>query len=227
MRQTAQPFNSVYVSFYKGLGALSGAMLLGDADFCAEARVWLRRLGGNLYSVLPYAVSSWDGFRRTCLATHGPARDDLAYSPARFERRRRKMARVVARLRADARIASLVRFDPVVPETNMVHGYLRLSRDACLSAAEGAARATATPAAPGGIRVLNRVRPLGTADDEGREGRRGGARCGCRFEWIMGEANSAIDDDVFLRGWKAFARAATEEGQVRSSAGTPSNHDDM
>jgi hypothetical protein len=30
-----------------GLGALSGAMLAGDAVFVAAARVWLRRFGGN------------------------------------------------------------------------------------------------------------------------------------------------------------------------------------
>merc|ERR1712080_270155 len=33
-------FDSVYVSFYKGLGGLSGAMLLGSETFCDEARVW-------------------------------------------------------------------------------------------------------------------------------------------------------------------------------------------
>ncbi|MEZ4316956.1 MAG: beta-eliminating lyase-related protein [Myxococcota bacterium] len=43
-------FSSVYVSFYKGIGALSGAMLLGDAGFIAEAAVWQRRQGGTLWS---------------------------------------------------------------------------------------------------------------------------------------------------------------------------------
>ncbi len=38
-------FDSVYVSFYKGIGALAGAMLLGPEDFIAEARVWRRRHG--------------------------------------------------------------------------------------------------------------------------------------------------------------------------------------
>lgn len=44
----AAKFDSVYCSFYKGIGGMTGAVLLGNDDFCAEARVWLRRFGGNL-----------------------------------------------------------------------------------------------------------------------------------------------------------------------------------
>lgn len=57
-------FDSCYVSFYKGVGGMTGAMLLGGTEFCEEARVWLRRFGGNLYTLAPYAVSCWAGFRR-------------------------------------------------------------------------------------------------------------------------------------------------------------------
>ena len=45
-------FDSVYVSAYKGLGGLSGALLVGKASFTAQARVWLRRFGGNLYTLV-------------------------------------------------------------------------------------------------------------------------------------------------------------------------------
>ncbi|MEM6926053.1 MAG: beta-eliminating lyase-related protein [Myxococcota bacterium] len=51
-------FASTYVSFYKSVGALPGAMLLGPADFVAEAAVWQRRMGGNLHSLLPSAVTA-------------------------------------------------------------------------------------------------------------------------------------------------------------------------
>jgi len=50
-------FDSVYVSFYKGLGGMTGAMLVGSQELVDEARVWLRRFGGNLFTLLPYAVS--------------------------------------------------------------------------------------------------------------------------------------------------------------------------
>ncbi|MCB9676441.1 MAG: threonine aldolase [Alphaproteobacteria bacterium] len=51
-------FRSAYVSFYKGVGALSGAMLLGDADFVAEAAIWQRRLGGTLWSQIPSVATA-------------------------------------------------------------------------------------------------------------------------------------------------------------------------
>ena len=51
-------FSSCYVSFYKGIGALPGAMLLGPADFIAEAVVWQRRCGGNPYTLTPQAASA-------------------------------------------------------------------------------------------------------------------------------------------------------------------------
>ena len=51
-------FDSVYVSFYKGLGALAGAALAGDAGLIAEARVWQRRHGGNVVTLHPFVVSA-------------------------------------------------------------------------------------------------------------------------------------------------------------------------
>jgi threonine aldolase len=56
--------DSVYVSFYKGLGGMAGACLAGPADLVAEARRWQRRHGGNLFVLLPYAVGARDGLRR-------------------------------------------------------------------------------------------------------------------------------------------------------------------
>eukprot|EP00584_Thalassiosira_punctigera_P024484 CAMPEP_0172576516 /NCGR_PEP_ID=MMETSP1067-20121228/137767_1 /TAXON_ID=265564 ORGANISM="Thalassiosira punctigera, Strain Tpunct2005C2" /NCGR_SAMPLE_ID=MMETSP1067 /ASSEMBLY_ACC=CAM_ASM_000444 /LENGTH=392 /DNA_ID=CAMNT_0013369191 /DNA_START=1 /DNA_END=1179 /DNA_ORIENTATION=+ len=201
-KRTAEPFASVYVSFYKGLGAISGAMLLGDVAFCAEARVWLRRMGGNLYTVLPYAVSSWDGFRKRCLEEEGGER---AYDNSVFENRRRKLARVLNLLSADAKIMSVVRFDPVVPETNVVHGYLRMSYDECMTASEKVEKST-------GIRVLSRVRGIGDGGDDSKSGDDAeGRNFGCRFEWTMGESNSLIEDNQFVFGWKKFAEVTTKE----------------
>ena len=55
--------DSLYVSFYKGLGGLSGAGLLGTADFIREARLWRRRLGGTLYRTAPPAVAALHALR--------------------------------------------------------------------------------------------------------------------------------------------------------------------
>lgn len=51
-------FDSVYVSFYKGLGGIAGAALAGDAALVAEARVWQRRQGGNLVTLQPFVVAA-------------------------------------------------------------------------------------------------------------------------------------------------------------------------
>jgi threonine aldolase len=56
--EVADLFDSVYVSFYKGLGGLAGAALAGDAPLIAEARVWQRRHGGTVVTLHPFVVSA-------------------------------------------------------------------------------------------------------------------------------------------------------------------------
>ena len=53
--------DSVYVSFYKGLGGMAGAALAGPADLVAQARRWRVRHGGTLFTLLPYAVAARHG----------------------------------------------------------------------------------------------------------------------------------------------------------------------
>jgi threonine aldolase len=56
-------FDSIYVSFYKGLGGLAGAALAGPTDFQAEARMWRARMGGTIYHLTPEAVAGLVGLR--------------------------------------------------------------------------------------------------------------------------------------------------------------------
>ncbi|PEJ57700.1 low specificity L-threonine aldolase [Bacillus sp. AFS002410] len=51
-------FDSVYMSFYKGIGGVAGAILAGDTDFINESKVWKRRHGGDLISLYPYIISA-------------------------------------------------------------------------------------------------------------------------------------------------------------------------
>ncbi|MCM3766957.1 low specificity L-threonine aldolase [Neobacillus niacini] len=51
-------FDSVYISFYKGIGGIAGAILAGDQDFIEESKVWKRRHGGDLISLYPYYLSA-------------------------------------------------------------------------------------------------------------------------------------------------------------------------
>lgn len=62
--EIAALFDSVYVSFYKDIGGLCGAMLLGSAEFIARARVWQVRHGGRLYTQGPYWASAKVGMAR-------------------------------------------------------------------------------------------------------------------------------------------------------------------
>ena len=51
-------FDSVYISFYKGIGGLAGAILAGDKEFTQQSKVWKRRHGGDLISLYPYIISA-------------------------------------------------------------------------------------------------------------------------------------------------------------------------
>ncbi|MEV8590356.1 beta-eliminating lyase-related protein [Streptomyces sp. NPDC051180] len=53
--------DSVYVSFYKSLGGLSGAALAGPEDVMEEARVWRHRYGGLLFQQYPAALAALRG----------------------------------------------------------------------------------------------------------------------------------------------------------------------
>jgi threonine aldolase len=49
-------FESVYISFYKGIGGIAGAILAGSREFTEESKIWKRRHGGDLVSLYPYIV---------------------------------------------------------------------------------------------------------------------------------------------------------------------------
>ncbi|MGW2375877.1 threonine aldolase family protein [Kitasatospora sp. NPDC001683] len=54
--------DSVYVSYYKDLGGISGAALAGDETLTAYARTWRHRYGGQLYQQWPAALSALAGW---------------------------------------------------------------------------------------------------------------------------------------------------------------------
>jgi len=63
LKDVAALFDTVYVSFYKGLGGTGGGMLLGEEDVIAEAREWRHRHGGTIFYMWPYAASALAGLR--------------------------------------------------------------------------------------------------------------------------------------------------------------------
>ncbi|MGB6457319.1 MAG: beta-eliminating lyase-related protein [Streptosporangiaceae bacterium] len=51
-------FDTVYVSFYKGIGALPGCCVAGPEDVIEQVREWRRRMGGTLHGLWPSAASA-------------------------------------------------------------------------------------------------------------------------------------------------------------------------
>ena len=118
--EIAALFDTVYVSFYKGLGAPAGSMLLGEPDVIAEARAWRKRHGGTLFALWPYAAASLAGLRS----------------------RLPRMATYVDHARAIGE--ALARTDGVAvvphpPHTNMMHLHLRTTEAAVTAGIRGLA----------------------------------------------------------------------------------------
>lgn len=206
LEELARPFDSVYISFYKGLGGLSGAMLLGTRDFCNQARVWLRRFGGNLYTLLPYAVAGWAGYRRHVLllpsgdADEGNDDKNGERKLLSFAQKQQKLVVIVAALSIDPIISSIVSFDPRVPLTNMVHGYFRYEPATCQAALDQVFKQT-------GVQVLRRVKPVPEHHPAFAAGYRS------TFEWVIGEFNGNLPHDVFLSGWSHLATVLLNNGR--------------
>jgi threonine aldolase len=57
-------FDTAYVSFYKGIGALPGCCVAGPQDIVAEVREWRQRMGGTLFGLWPNAASALSCLRR-------------------------------------------------------------------------------------------------------------------------------------------------------------------
>ncbi len=54
----ADLFDTVYVSFYKGLGAIAGCCVAGDEATIEELKLWRIRHGGRAFGLWPYAASA-------------------------------------------------------------------------------------------------------------------------------------------------------------------------
>jgi threonine aldolase len=95
-------FDTVYVSFYKGVGALPGCCVAGSAEDIAQVREWRGRMGGTLYAMWPSAASALSLLP-----------DAVAEMPARLVH-----ARAIAASLADV---PSVRVVPDPPQTPMLH----------------------------------------------------------------------------------------------------------
>jgi len=114
VHEIAAGFDSVYVSLYKGIGGLGGAMLAGSQAFVARAAEWFRRQGGNLIHRSPYIVAAAMQFD-----------ERLAAMPAYF----RRTEFLYDLLRAHPTL----RVNPARPQANMLHIHLPVNRERALA----------------------------------------------------------------------------------------------
>ncbi len=108
--EIAALFDTVYVSFYKSLGGIAGAILAGPIDVIAEARVWQRRHGGNVIHLYPYVLSAQKGL------------DQHLGRMKEYYTKAREIAAVLAPF-------PQIEIVPNPPQTNMMHLFLRGERD--------------------------------------------------------------------------------------------------
>ncbi|HEX5567504.1 MAG TPA: beta-eliminating lyase-related protein [Streptomyces sp.] len=64
LEEIAALADSVYVSYYKSLGGISGAALAGPSALVEEARAWRHRHGGQVFRQWPAALSALVGLDR-------------------------------------------------------------------------------------------------------------------------------------------------------------------
>jgi threonine aldolase len=112
--EIAAGFDSVYVSLYKGIGGLGGAMLAGSREFVARAAESFRRQGGNVIHRSPYVVAAAMQFDQR-----------LAAMPALFRR--------TEWLYGVLRDFPALRVNPAQPQANMLHLHLPVGRERALA----------------------------------------------------------------------------------------------
>jgi threonine aldolase len=103
-------FDTVYVSFYKGIGALPGCCVAGPEEVVAQVREWRRRMGGTMFGLWPNAASAL-----TCL------RERLPKFPGYLSH-----ARAIGAALGDVAGVTILPDPPQVP---MMHLLLRVGQD--------------------------------------------------------------------------------------------------
>ncbi|QOY35443.1 threonine aldolase family protein [Anaerobacillus isosaccharinicus] len=103
-------FDSVYVSMYKGIGGIAGAILAGDHDFIKDSIVWKRRQGGDLISLYPYIISADYYFNKR------------AHKMSQYYDEAVELARYFNQCEG-------IETKPLVPVSNMFHVHVQVSEE--------------------------------------------------------------------------------------------------
>ena len=116
-------FDSVYISLYKGIGGIAGAILAGNQDFTARSKVWKRRHGGDLISLYPYIIPANYYF------------DQRSNKMGQYYEEARELAKLFNNCHG---VCTL----PTIPVSNMFHVHFHLSIEKVVSVLSEVQQAT-------------------------------------------------------------------------------------
>lgn len=108
--EIAALFDTVYVSLYKGLEGVRGAVLAGDDEAIGQAAVWRRRLGGAIVDAWPLAMAALVGM------------DDTLPRMAEFKAHALALAEAI-------NAGGYAHTTPDMPVTPLFHVHLPMSRE--------------------------------------------------------------------------------------------------
>lgn len=199
-KDLAALFDTIYVSFYKGLGGISGAMLMSDDDsLITEAKMWQRRAGGNAFTLAYEVVDCERGFNENI---------------GTFGRKREKMLEVSGAIKeATANFKNgsgqpIVQFFPETPICCQTRTFFDGFTEQQLYAARDRAQEKT------GIRVFERIWPKFSLDEKMAANRAGVSDedFSKRFpdtkrhviEWMMMNVTEKIETKTFVDGYVAM-----------------------
>ena len=200
--ELAALFDSVYVSFYKGLGGTCGAMLTSsDEGFIEEAKTWQRRLGGNMVTSYAEIIDCERGFNLHI---------------GTFDIKWRKMCLVAKAITEATKTyrtddeKPIVFFDPV-PMCAQVHTHIQgITAEKLLAARDEVEQKYH-------IRVFGSIRPwkplsenpysmkLSSVDEKDKL-KDVKEETHHFVEWAIREENLRISEDIFAKAWKVLCR---------------------
>lgn len=207
-RDLAGLFGSVYVSFYKGLGGVAGAMLVHDDEsFINAAKVWQRRAGGNAFTLMYEVIECERGFNENI---------------GTFARKREKMMGVVERITQateqfrTGKQRRIVSFVPEQATCCQVHTLFQGYTAAELEQARDRVQNTTR------IRVFERLKQKESLDEKMKAERGTSAReedkeqdedsTAARddkrhfMEWMMMSVTEKLETEVFVDGYVALCK---------------------
>ncbi len=102
-------FDSIYMSYYKGLSGISGSILVGSKDHIDQAKLWRKRYGGTICHMYPYILSAKKAFSENKDKMHDYWLFAIEYA---------KLLELVEG----------IRIEPNVPMCNMFHVYFDMDK---------------------------------------------------------------------------------------------------